>query len=152
MVQKVYKKKTYNPSEAMDTHKNEAASFGYWVKRRRKSLDLTQQGLANLVGCSPVTIKKIESDERQPSVQLARLLAEHLQIPPEQHNQFISSARRERNIDRTSLAQTPEVFFTRIQASEKLPAFLNKYGAARLQKQIPFVGREREIEYLMCNS
>lgn len=148
MVQKVYKKKTYNPSEAMNTHKNEAASFGYWVKRRRKSLDLTQQGLANLVGCSPVTIKKIESDERQPSLQLARLLAEHLQIPPEQHNQFISSARREKNIDRTSLAQTPEAFFTRIQASEKLPAFLKKYGAARLQKQIPFVGREREIEFL----
>src|SRR5512147_2401805 len=98
----------------MGTEKEEAASFGYWVKRRRKSLDLTREGLANLVGCSPVTIKKIESDERQPSLQLARLLAEQLQIPSEQQNQFISSARRERSIDRTSLSYTPEFFFTKI--------------------------------------
>ena len=27
-------------------------SFGAWLKRRRKALDLTQDGLAQLVGCS----------------------------------------------------------------------------------------------------
>jgi len=148
MVQKVYKKKTYNLAEAMDTDRDEMTSFGYWVKRRRKSLDLTQDALANLVGCSRVTIKKIESNERHPSVQLARLLAKHLQIPPEQQNQFISSARRERSIDQTSLSYTPEVFFTKIQVSEKLPAFLKKYGVTRSHKQTPFVAREREIEFL----
>jgi hypothetical protein len=75
-------------------------------------------------------------------------LAKHLQIPPEQQNQFISSARRERSIDQTSLSYTPEVFFTKIQVSEKLPAFLKKYRVARSQKQTPFVAREREIEFL----
>jgi transcriptional regulator with XRE-family HTH domain len=36
-------------------------SFGYWVRRRRKALDLTQEELARQVGCSPVTIRKIEA-------------------------------------------------------------------------------------------
>jgi transcriptional regulator with XRE-family HTH domain/tetratricopeptide (TPR) repeat protein len=132
----------------MATDRDEISSFGYWVKRRRKSLDLTQDALANLIGCSRVTIKKIESNERQPSVQLARLLAKHLQIPPEQQNQFISSARHERNIDRTSLSYTSEVFFTKIQVSEKLPAFLKKYEVTKSHQQTPFVAREREIDFL----
>ncbi|MBI3166213.1 MAG: helix-turn-helix transcriptional regulator, partial [Chloroflexi bacterium] len=44
-------------------------SFGTWVKRRRKALDLTQQELARQIGCSPSLIFKIESDERRPSRQ-----------------------------------------------------------------------------------
>ena len=42
-----------------------SASFGYWVRRQRKALDLTQQILADRVGCSLAAIKKIEGDERQ---------------------------------------------------------------------------------------
>src|SRR6188474_1762210 len=56
-------------------------SFGNWVKRRRKALDLTQQELAQRVGCSLATIVKIESEERRPSRQISQLLAEHLEIP-----------------------------------------------------------------------
>jgi predicted ATPase len=28
------------------------SSFGYWIRRQRKALDLTQQALAERVGCS----------------------------------------------------------------------------------------------------
>jgi transcriptional regulator with XRE-family HTH domain len=41
--------------------------FGYWIRRQRKALDLTQQDLADRVGCSLTAIKKIEADERRPS-------------------------------------------------------------------------------------
>ncbi len=41
------------------------ASFGYWIRRQRKALDLTQQALADRVGCSLAAIKKIEGDERE---------------------------------------------------------------------------------------
>ena len=51
-------------------------SFGFWIKRRRKSLDLTQQELARRIGCSPSLIFKIESDERRPSRQIAELEAQ----------------------------------------------------------------------------
>jgi predicted ATPase/transcriptional regulator with XRE-family HTH domain len=74
-------------------------SFGNWVRRRRKALDLTQQELADRVGCSVATIVKIESDERRPSRQVAELLGQHLQIPPEQQEQFLKVARKEKNVD-----------------------------------------------------
>lgn len=72
-------------------------SFGNWVKRRRKSLDLTQQELARKVGCSLATIVKIEADERRPSRQIANLLASHLEIPADQHEQFLKVARQEKS-------------------------------------------------------
>ncbi len=74
-------------------------SFGTWVKRRRKALDLTQQELADQIGCSPSLIFKIESDERRPSRQMAELLAKKLDIPAEQHSLFLKTARQEKSPD-----------------------------------------------------
>lgn len=56
------------------------SSFGYWIRRQRKALDLTQQALADQVGCSLAAIKKIEQDERRPSQQIAGLLADVLGV------------------------------------------------------------------------
>src|ERR1043165_984 len=58
-------------------------SFGAWLKRRRKALDLTQADLARLVGCAVVSIRKIEADEQRPSRQTAERLALHLQRAPD---------------------------------------------------------------------
>jgi transcriptional regulator with XRE-family HTH domain len=41
------------------------------VKRRRERLRLTQRELAATVHCSVAMIKKVESDERRPSPELA---------------------------------------------------------------------------------
>lgn len=79
-------------------------SFGTWVKRRRKALDLTQQELAKRVGCSLSLIFKIESDERRPSRQIAELLAEHLEIPPDQHDLFLNVARQVKTVDQLNVA------------------------------------------------
>ena len=54
---------------------DEPPTFGAWLKRRRKALDLTQDALARLVGCSVVSIRKFESDTQRPSRQLAERLA-----------------------------------------------------------------------------
>ena len=74
-------------------------SLGKWVKRRRKAIDLTQQELAQRVGCSLSTIVKIESDERRPSLQIAELLAEHLEITAGERELFLKVARQERGDD-----------------------------------------------------
>ncbi|MDX1417470.1 MAG: helix-turn-helix transcriptional regulator, partial [Candidatus Promineifilaceae bacterium] len=66
-----------------------------WVQARRNQLGLSRTGLARLISCSPVTIKKIERDERRPSVQIAQLLATHLQIPASEQDAFIRRARGE---------------------------------------------------------
>jgi predicted ATPase/transcriptional regulator with XRE-family HTH domain len=68
-------------------------SFGYWVQRRRKALDLTQAKLAQQIGCSPATIKKIEQDGRRPSLQMAELLADHLLIGEADRERFLQLAR-----------------------------------------------------------
>ena len=74
-----------------------SVSFGDWIKQRRKALDLTQERLAHQVGCSVVLIRKIESEERRPSRQIASLMAQALQIPSEEHELFIKIARQERD-------------------------------------------------------
>src|SRR6186997_888150 len=75
-------------------------SFGLWIKRRRKALDLTQDGLAALVGCSKDLIVKIEGDARRPSREIAALLATHLELAPEERDDFIRCARAELAPDR----------------------------------------------------
>ena len=78
---------------------NVDTSFGTWIKHRRKALDLTQQELAQRVGCSVSLIFKIESDERRPSRQIAELLAESLEIPLDQRPVFLKVARQEKAAD-----------------------------------------------------
>src|SRR5262245_21126222 len=75
------------------THMKGNVTFGQWVKRRRKELDLTQQGLAQLINYAPVTIYKIEAGERQPAKEQVELLIEHLQIPQEHQPAFRKAAR-----------------------------------------------------------
>jgi predicted ATPase/DNA-binding XRE family transcriptional regulator len=75
-------------------------SFGEWLKRRRKELDLTQAELAEHASCSVFTLRKIEAGLRRPSKQLAGLLAIQLEIPSEVQTTFIRVARGELNIER----------------------------------------------------
>ena len=82
-------------------------SFGYWLRRRRKALDLTQEALAQRVSCSGFTIRKIEADERRPSRQLADRLAASLALPEEERRDFLDAARAVRATDRLPLDATP---------------------------------------------
>jgi transcriptional regulator with XRE-family HTH domain len=68
-------------------------SFGYWVRRRRKAMDLTQSELGRRVGVSEIMIRKIEADERSPSRQLAELLAIQLALPEDERELFLKAAR-----------------------------------------------------------
>src|SRR5260221_1220999 len=83
--------------------------FGGWLKQRRKALDLTQQDVADQVGCSVATIRKIEGDTARPSKQLAERLADVLAVAPDERAAFVSLARRRQDqppalpVDRTSV-------------------------------------------------
>ncbi len=68
-------------------------SFGYWLRLRRKSLDLTREALADRVGCSAATIRKIEAEERRPSAQIVDRLAAIFEIPAEEQAAFLRFAR-----------------------------------------------------------
>jgi predicted ATPase/transcriptional regulator with XRE-family HTH domain len=105
------------------------ASFGYWVRRQRKALDLTQAELARRVGCAEGTIRMIEADARRPSRQIAARLADHLAIAPPDRTTFIQSARAELRADRLA----PPVTFNRRRTN--LPA-----------QPTRLIGRVREVE------
>jgi predicted ATPase/DNA-binding XRE family transcriptional regulator len=68
-------------------------TFGRWLRQRRRHLDLTQADLAERVGCSEITIRKIEADARTPSRQVAELLAACLNVPTAERPAFLAFAR-----------------------------------------------------------
>jgi transcriptional regulator with XRE-family HTH domain len=112
----------------------EEHSFGQWLKLRRKALDLTQDALADRVACSVGTIRKIESEERRPSAQIAERLAEILAIPQNERTSFLRFARGEL---RSAPADRKEDFPWQASAA---PARSNLPAAAT-----SLIGREREI-------
>src|SRR6185295_13674994 len=75
-------------------------SFGAWVRQRRRALDLTRDELAAHIGCSVVTIRHIETDERRPSKQLAVRLADGLQFSADERTAFLRAARGQLATDR----------------------------------------------------
>lgn len=125
-------------------------SFGNWVRRRRKALDLTQNQLAQRVGCSPSLIFKIETDERRPSRQIAELLAAQLELPPDQRAAFIKVARQEMAALRMTSVEQP---------LQDLPALTQDApnqieNAAAQPATLPvfptqFIGREHEIDIIV---
>ncbi len=112
-------------------------SYGEWVRRRRKHLDLTQAELASKVSCSLSMLRKIERDERRPSVQLAELLADHLAIEAAQRGPFLRLARGKFVQDLGSPTQPGGI------AIPDLAKFRDP-----TEDQAPFVSRERELRTL----
>ncbi|HEU5098471.1 MAG TPA: helix-turn-helix domain-containing protein [Roseiflexaceae bacterium] len=118
----------------------QALSFGYWLRRRRKALDLTQDALARQAGCALGTLKKIEAEERRPSRLLAERLAYCLLIPDSERGLFLKAARAERSPDRLPVATVPL----------EQPADSSRPSDADLPNNLPaqpnmLIGREREI-------
>lgn len=103
------------------------ASFGQWLKQRRKTMDLTREALAGRIGCANVTLKKIEADERRPSRQIAELLAQHLNIPLDERPAFVRFAR-------AGTAEPDSPWDTPFHPPTNLPA-----------QPTPLIGREADV-------
>ena len=73
----------------------EPITFGQWLRQRRKEYGYTQEELADLSGCSPASIRKIEAGERRPSRQVADLIAEALEVPANERGAYLRLARAE---------------------------------------------------------
>src|SRR5918998_1566775 len=71
----------------------DSLTFGRWMKRLRADLDLTQEALAEQVGCALQTIRSFEVGKRRPSRELAERLAATLQVPQEQRAEFLRLGR-----------------------------------------------------------
>jgi tetratricopeptide (TPR) repeat protein/transcriptional regulator with XRE-family HTH domain len=127
---------------------DQAHSFGYWLRRRRKALDLTQEALAQRVSCSGFSIRKIEADERRPSRRLAERLAASLAIPESELRDFLAAARAVRAAGRLKVDATPvdpDAHSAPRDSSDPGP-----FGpaAGRTCDATPFVGRIAEFRVM----
>jgi predicted ATPase/DNA-binding CsgD family transcriptional regulator/DNA-binding XRE family transcriptional regulator len=67
--------------------------FGRWLREARIARDMIQEALAEAVGCATQTVRSFENGRRRPSREMASRLADLLQVPPAQRDDFIRKAR-----------------------------------------------------------
>ena len=116
---------------------SDVQSFGGWIEKRRRAMNLTRTELAEKVGCAAVTIKKIERDERKPSRQIAALLAEQLMIPRADRDLFMRMARETYAISAESKGE-----------GLRVPSFLQQDDRNPYLSKASFVGRHKELSRL----
>jgi predicted ATPase/DNA-binding XRE family transcriptional regulator len=116
-------------------------TFGEWLQQQRSLRRLTREEFASRVGCSVSALQKIEYGERRPSVQIAELMANCLEVPLEERVTFVRVARGELGLDRLSLQPKlvagPNISPASATHRIKLPVI-----------PTPLIGRERELEQL----
>jgi transcriptional regulator with XRE-family HTH domain len=127
---------------------NAETSLGEWLKQQRKRFDLTQEALADQVGCSRDTVRKIEMGLRRPSRQVAELLAERFHMPAEQREAFMHFARGSGGDLALPIIMPVTVAFPAGNSNNSslrlAPDPLNNLPAP----PTPFIGREKELEKL----
>jgi predicted ATPase/transcriptional regulator with XRE-family HTH domain len=111
--------------------------FGEWLRGQRAARKLTREEFAKRVGCSVSALRKIESGERRPSTQIAELMANCLEVPPEERGTFVRVARGELSVDRLRSVLTPIDAPNVSSPKTKLPIF-----------PTPLIGRDAELAKL----
>jgi len=115
-------------------------SFGHWLQKRRKALDLTRGELAQKIGYSTSALRKVETDERRPSKQLAEFLADALKIPEDERPVFIKVARGE-HFTEPLKSQPPIPDISTLQSSQTISNSIPN-------PLTPLIGRESELSAL----
>lgn len=111
----------------MGDTENKRFTFGKWLRQQRRTLDLTQQALADQVGCARITLRRIESGALKPSKDLTLILLEKVGIPAYERQTWLSFAH--------GLADLPVK-----QANPFSPPLRNNLPAPLTN----FIGREKE--------
>ena len=122
---------------------NDNPAIGQWLKERRKTLDLTQEVLAERAGCSVSMIRKLEAGRARPSQQLAEILATVLALTPAERPGFVHWARGTTG----SLVLTPPVPAPPARAAPGVPLAAGAAGGLPIPPT-PFIGRAAEITHL----
>jgi predicted ATPase/DNA-binding XRE family transcriptional regulator len=132
------------PNTDPASHTTPDAPFGHWLKGHRKALDITQEEVAERIGCSRETIQKIELGERRPSRQIVELLAEFFRIPADERTAFAYFARSSASISSPGLREASATESIRTAPWREQRRFHTNLPAP----PTPLIGRERVMERL----
>jgi predicted ATPase/transcriptional regulator with XRE-family HTH domain len=112
-------------------------TFGEWLRGQRTACKLTREEFAKRVGCSVALLRKIENGERRPSAQIAELMANCLNVLPEERSTFVRVARGELSVDRLHPELRPVATTNISPPKTNLPIF-----------PTPLIGRAHQLEQL----
>jgi transcriptional regulator with XRE-family HTH domain len=115
-------------------------TFGEWLRGQRTAGKLTREEFAQRVGCSAAMLRKIEDGERRPSVQIAELIANCLDIPTEERGSFVKVARGELTSDHLARFGKP--------VSQSGPSQRSSLRSNLPVLPTPLIGREQELDEL----
>lgn len=116
-------------------------TFGEWLRQQRTQLHLTREQLAERVACSVALLRKVEDGERRPSIQIAELLANALNIPSSEWATFVKVARGEWRVDRLSA-------LVNLRADGPVSPSLPTPRTNLPRLATPLIGRQNEIAEL----
>lgn len=118
--------------------------FNLWLKQLRTDRDLTQDALAEQVGCSVDAIRAFESNRRRPSRAMSERLADVLALPLAERVTFVQLARA---VEPPSEPPPPSPVVTEAQV------VITNQTQRRRRQTLPtasniLIGRERELSDL----
>ena len=109
--------------------------FSKWISVRRRALDLSQATLADIVGCAPDTLKKIERGVLQPSVSLLESLAEPLLVPEVNKLAFVRWAR---GVQSGAAGPPPPLLVQPVQVQSNLPTLATTFVGRATERTAVF--------------
>jgi transcriptional regulator with XRE-family HTH domain len=132
--------------QPQQTDRDSDPFFGPWLRRRRRELDLTQDQLAQHVGCVADTVRKLEAGMRRPSRSMAERLAHCLSVPVEERDAFLAAARAGRAPHDRAQVPARTAPTTAVPAAEPTSDATSPHSSRLPAPMTSFIGREWEID------
>ncbi|HMQ34300.1 MAG TPA: helix-turn-helix domain-containing protein, partial [Chloroflexaceae bacterium] len=148
---------------------DESFSFGYWLRRQRLARDLRQADLARQLGIARITLRKIEADERRPSLQLLARLADLFALSDGERATLRAVARADLSPAALPLPRQPVGLSSAPAAADAPAAYPPPPDGGRAEQPVPphapelalaprplprqltpFIGRSRELGDLLA--
>ncbi len=110
--------------------------FGPRLRHLRLAADLTQEALAEQVGCAAQTVRAFESGRRRPSREMAARMAHILGVPADQRDEFIR------------LARALPVLSEPASADQPSPSTVTAPAVSPAPPATALIGRQRDLQLL----
>ena len=120
----------------------EEIPFGAWLRKQRRSLDLSRKAFADQIGCAQITLRRIEAGTLKPSEELANILLDKLGIGETERPQWVRFARGQSNIPKESIQE-----FFPFRPTTNLPTRLTTFIGRETEKEeiINLIGKNRLV-------